>query len=393
MDEPHLHCLLFLLGPYFAETYFPSVQLSYYYLKQPFLSNQQLKELQSNILLELRAFIAEKIKQNHEFMDEYKEHLSLFTKQLLPSNRGMDSSNFIKAKSKKEVNDAAALILALNPKHLSKLKVLEGCELSGSLRDFVWMHSLSDDNQQKMMNESSTNMMANKNASNIQQLILRILQTAARNMESLGYLLDKRQFEGIECMLNKFYVTFERYSYRLSVITIHLYHSLKINQFDGLQTVNIINNLIDGRMWDSNQCKTEALETISALQKNDDELYMLLLGCYKNASRNVQLLDSHKKINKNEAIPITLQAMLCEFYYHSFVCYLQAETLCYVWDQLFLCELKWDKLQQITIQMLINSDLKRRIMENNVQDAINLYNLVKSYLRKLTVNDLKKMIQ
>merc|ERR1712228_976888 len=105
---PHLNCLLFLLGPYFSETYFPNVHLTYYYLKEPFLSKEQLKELQNKLIAQLKLFIADKLKQDHAFIDEYKNHLSLFTKQLLPSNRRMQNNNMIKAKSKEDVNDAVS---------------------------------------------------------------------------------------------------------------------------------------------------------------------------------------------------------------------------------------------------------------------------------------------
>eukprot|EP01084_Bolivina_argentea_P011122 20778_1 len=112
-NEPYLHCLLHLLGIQFTKTYFPNVSISYYYLKEPFVNSQQLKQLQNNLLIQLKSFIIEKLNENHQFIDKYKHNLSEFTKCLLPSNNNNNNNNLIKAKSKQDINDAISMILSV----------------------------------------------------------------------------------------------------------------------------------------------------------------------------------------------------------------------------------------------------------------------------------------
>ena len=381
MDEPHLQCLLHILGPHFASTYFPNQKLlSYYYLKQPFLDKQQLKELQQMLLSDLKAFIAESIQRDPSFTIECKQHLSQFAASQIPS---VENQN-----SKDDINDAVSTILSLDSRYLTKLDRLRGTELSGSLRAFVWLHHLRrDEEKMKMMNV--------KNSNDIRRLIDRILTTSRRNMEGLGYsdLDDIHRLKQIENTLNAFYLRFERYSYRISMMAIHLHCSL--NQYVGGETemVPILNDLITHKIWDTAKCKIESAYTVKSLSQREDtkELYHRLSSCYQNISRNVNLLESQSKINNQEKIPLTLQSMIHEFYFHGLVGYLRSESVGYIWDQLFLYD-DWCRLKEITIRLLAHSNLTTKMMENEVEDAVNLYRVVRAHLKSLRIVDLKKCI-
>eukprot|EP01084_Bolivina_argentea_P242666 407026_1 len=185
--------------------------------------------------------------------------------------------------------------------------------------------------------------------SNVQQLIERILQSARRAMDGLGYDLNKKKLKEIEATLNTFYIVYERYSYRLSITAIHLHCNVSATD---IQMVSMINNLLN--TWHSDQCKTKAMETIQMLHQDTRDLY---LNCYANVSTNIQLLQAQ---SKNINIPMTLRDLLFDLYYHSFVGYLNRRTLSYVWDQLFLYD--WDKLQQITIQILCSRNLYQQMI-------------------------------
>ncbi len=84
---------------------------------------------------------------------------------------------------------------------------------------------------------------------------------------------------------------------------------------------------------------------------------------------------------KKEQIPLTFRSLFYELYYYSFIGYLSIRSLNYIWDQLCLLY-DWNKFLEITIQ----------IFSNNNSNAINLFNLIKKYLRQLSVQQLKKII-
>ena len=157
--------------------------------------------------------------------------------------------------------------------------------------------------------------------------------------------------------------------------------------------VPILNDLITHKIWDTAKCKAESLDTVKSLSQREDtkELYDRLSICYQNISWNVNLLESQSKINNQEKIPLTLHSMIYEFYFHGLVGYLRSASVGYVWDQLFLHD-DWRRLKEITIQILVHSNLVNKMVENKVEDAVNLYRVVRAHLKTLRVIDLKQCI-
>ena len=138
---------------------------------------------------------------------------------------------------------------------------------------------------------------------------------------------------------------------------------------------------------------TESTDTIKILSHRDgaEELFQRLSGCYQNISRNVNLMESQSKINKQDKIPLTLQSMIYEFYLHALIGYLTKDSVGFIWDQLFLHN-DWGRLKEIMVRILTASGLLEKITANQVEDAVNLYRVVREHLRGLTVADLKCVV-
>ena len=128
----------------------------------------------------------------------------------------------------------------------------------------------------------------------------------------------------------------------------------------------------------------------TALAEDDESksLNLKLQHCYANISHNVQLLEeSH---SQNKKIPLTLADTVFELLFHAFVGYLEKDALSYVWDCLFLFE--WDLLRDITIRILSSPDLLTRMEEDQIDDAVALWRLLRAYLSQLSVHDLKRIL-